>query len=275
MPSFSPHARRALAILTASALALLVAACVFAPGRFTSRLDVLADRTFTFRYTGQLIMVPLKEEADKAAKPFEPEPCEDEESGEDRACTAAEIAEQKEQASQTLSQSAQMSRALLGGIDPSDPQAGRDLADKLRRRQGWNKVDYLGNGIFDVDYVATGKLDHEFVFPVFEEFPMTNAFVQITPRKDGSVRINAPAFGPENANPATRGMGPAAGLASDESTGPTQYADGTFAIHTNGKILANNTDEGPAQMGNDQVLSWAVNPHIPAAPTALIQLDTK
>ncbi|GAM07124.1 hypothetical protein [Novosphingobium sp. MBES04] len=267
------QARRALAVLTAGAAALLVAACFFAPGRFSSRLDVNADHSFAFRYTGELIMIPLKEEADKAAQPFEPEDCYDEDSFEERTCTEDEIAQQKEDWAAKKGSNADAARALLGGIDPSDPEAGHELARKLSRRQGWNKVAYKGGGVFDVDYAVSGRLDHDFVFPTFEGFPMANAFVQITPRKDGAVRINAPTFGPDATSSPAAGLIPGNLSGPSKDGGPAELADGTFTIHTDGKILANNTDEGPTTDGAMQVLTWAVNPRIPAAPTALLQLE--
>lgn len=266
--------RRILAGLAVAATALLVSACVFAPGRFTARLDIQRDHTFTFRYTGELIMIPLKDEEEKASKPFEPKACEDEDTLEERACTDAEIEEQLEEWREDKAQNAQLARSLLGGMDPGDPAAGRELARKLSRRLGWNKVEYLGKGVFDVDYAITGHLDQDFVFPAFEDYPMANAFIQILPRKDGSVRINAPAFGPQQGSgmPAAAFMPGLPASSSDNSNAPNEFAEGTFSIHTNGEILANNTDEGPTSDAQRQVLNWIVNSRTPAAPTALIQL---
>ena len=49
--------------------------------------------------------------------------------------------------------------------------------------------------------------------------------------------------------------------------------DGTFAIVTNGEILANNTDDGPlAAADGTRRLAWKVTPRTSAPPTALIKL---
>ena len=48
--------------------------------------------------------------------------------------------------------------------------------------------------------------------------------------------------------------------------------DGTFRILTDGRILANNTDEGPSEGTAGQVLEWKVNQRTQSAPMALIQL---
>jgi len=263
------------AALLAGSLVLLLAACVFAPGRFTSQLDLHRDRTFAFRYTGEILMVPLMK-GEKDA--FAPQACHDEESFEERVCSADELAQQKadwdKQQEEKRKSDAQTAQMLLGGIDPANPESGRELADRLRRQAGWNKVEYLGDGKFDVEFAMAGRLDHDFVFPTLEGFPMSNAFVQVFVRRDGSVRVEAPGFGPPAGAAAMGGM--MAGMAKDAGAGdgPTQKADGSFTVVTNGTILANNTDEGPvaAPTGSGRSLMWKVNPRTPAAPTALVKL---
>jgi hypothetical protein len=270
-----PAIRKALPVLAAAALTLLLAACIFAPGKFTSQLDVRKDRTFSFRYTGEILMIPLMEAAKKDV--FEPEACYQEDSFEERECTAEEIAGQKqewensrEERKKTDAQAAQM---LLGGIDPSNPESGHEIAAKLRRQTGWKKVEYVAMGKFDVDFAISGRLDHDFAFPTFEGMPMTNAFVQLSLRQDGTVRIDAPGFGPASSPAAMAGMmsGMPKGANSNED-GPNP-AEGTFTVRTNAPILANNTDEGPNVTEEGQKLVWQVNPRMPAAPTALLKLQ--
>lgn len=267
-------ARRALAGIAVAALSLLVAACIFAPGKFTSQLDVRKDRSFSFRYTGEILMVPLMKTDKNEA--FTPEACHDEKTDEERKCTDAEIADQKtaweKQREEKKKSDAQAAQMMLGGLDPSNPQAGKELADKLRRQAGWNKVEYLGDGKFDVDFALTGKLDRDFVFPTMEGFPMSNAFVQVSLRQDGTVRVDAPGFGPPSGGQGMAGM--MSGMASDKDSekGPAALADGTFSIMTDAQILANNTDEGPKAANGGQSLVWQVNPRTKAEPTALLKM---
>lgn len=263
--------RRAMVI---AALALLVAGCIFAPGKFTSQLDIRKDRAFTFRYTGEILMVPLmKTDKDEA---FAPEACHNEETLDERECTAEELAQQQadwtKQREEKKKSDAQAAQMMLGGIDPSNPESGKELAAKLRRQAGWNKVEYLGDGKFDVDFAITGKLDRDFVFPTLEGFPMSNAFVQVLVRQDGNVRIDAPAFGPPSSGQAMAGM--MQGMAKSEESGesPTSLADGTFTVIADGEILANNTDEGAVSAPGGKALTWKVNPRTTAAPTALIKM---
>lgn len=271
LQGYLTRARSRPAAFAAVALSLLVAACIFAPGKFTSQLDVRKDRTFAFRYTGEIVMLPLAKPGKDEA--FEPETCRDEETFEDRACTPSEVADQKaqwEQRRREKSKSdAQAAQMLLGGLDPSDPRAGEDFAQKLRRQAGWNRVEYVGEGRFDVDYGIAGRLDHDFVFPTMEGFPMSNAFVQVSLRQDGSVRIDAPGFGPPGGGAGLAGM--MGGLPGDDSGKPSlPQADGTFTILTDARILANNTDEGPKSAAGGQSLAWKVDPRAKAAPTALL-----
>ena len=224
-----------------------------------------------FRYTGEIVMTPLMKSGKDEA--FEPEACRDDETFEERGCTPAEIAEQKAQWEQRRREKskndAQAAQMLLGGLDPGDPRAGQEFAEKLRRQAGWNRVEYLGEGRFDVAYGISGRLDHDFVFPTMEGFPMSNAFVQVMLRQDGTVRIDAPGFGPPGGGPAMGGM--MAGLAQpDSEKAPGPLADGIFTIVTDAKILANNTDEGPKATPGGQSLAWKVDPRSKAAPTALL-----
>jgi len=270
-PRQSTSLRRGLVVV---ALALLAAGCILAPGRFTSQLDLKKDRSFAFRYTGEIIMIPLtKMDKDTA---FAPEACHEAENFEERACTADELAQQKadweKSRAEKKKNDAQAAKMFLGGLDPSNPESGKELAAKLRRQAGWNKVEYLGDGKFDVDFAISGKLDHDFTFPTLEGFPMSNAFVQVFARQDGTVRIDAPGFGPQGGGAAMAGM--MAGMAPQEGAadGPTGLADGTFALLTDGEVLANNTDEGAMAGPGGKVLSWKVNPRTAAAPTALVKL---
>jgi hypothetical protein len=171
-------------------------------------------------------------------------------------------------------------RALLGGIDPADPAAAQELTERLQRQEGWRKVEYKGDGLFEVDFAIDSKLSHDFAFPTFERFPMGNFFVMANRRAGGVVRIDAPAFAVQGAgNPfqgMMSGMAGAMGAFTDDKDGDglplIPEMDGTFTVTTDGEILANNTDEGPVAGPGGKVLTWKVNKRTPAPPTALIQL---
>jgi len=259
------------------ALALAVSACLLMPGRFTSDLDIRKDGTFKFSYVGEIHMLALsKMAAGSKTDTFKPTPCYGDDGMEERPCTKDETAQQKKDwdESQKLSaesrkREAESMKAVLGGIDPSNPKAAEELAQRLRRQAGWRKVVYKGDGLFDVDFAIQGRLDHDFIFPTIERFPLANSFVLIAVRQDGTVRIDAGGFGPASSGEPYRGMMGA--LDEDKAEGMPEV-DGKFTIRTDGQILANNTDEGPQADPAGQKLDWAVNLRTPAAPTALIKL---
>jgi hypothetical protein len=275
---------------------LTLTGCFLQPGKFESTLDLRRDGSFTFAYKGQIYLLALSKLADIAkaeagAEVFVQQPCEDDDF-KDRKCTADELAEQKrtwesekQKKKQEEQQNSEMLRALLGGIDPADPAAAKELADRLRHQAGWRSVTYLGDGLFEVDFSLASKLSHDFVFPTIERFPMANAFVTANRRADGAVRIEAPAFsGQSAANPMQGPLGTMLGAAAASNGAKGQNAakdvaslgipeiDGTFRIVTDGEILANNTEEGPQTGAGGKVLQWRVTKRSQAAPMALIRL---
>ncbi len=190
---------------------LALSGCFLQPGKFDSTLDLRKDGSFTFAYKGQIYLLALSKIADMASKQesdgekFVQQTCEDEDFKE-RTCTADEIAEQKrswdeerQKKKQEDQKNAEMMRAMLGGIDPADPAAAKELADRLRKQAGWRSVTYVGDGLFEVDFSLSSKLTHDFVFPTIERFPMADAFVLTNRRADGAVRVEAPAFTAQSA----------------------------------------------------------------------------
>lgn len=278
--------RNALAGLAGLALVALLAACVLLPGRFTSDLVVQRDGTFSFRYVGEIVLMPLAQPASGAAgvsrdeteEQFVEETCAAA-SGESRPCTARELADQRsawqaERARRKRDKNAEDLRnakamaAFMGGIDPTDPRAAQEFAARLARQQGWTSVVSKGNGRFEVAYEAAGRLDHDFTFPSIERLPLVLPFVTVIRRKDGTVRIDAPAFAPGAGNAPLPGLIDAASPRNAPVT-----PEGQFTLRTDGQVLANNTDEGPKADAKDgQRLSWKIDARTAAAPTALVRL---
>ena len=109
---------------------------------------------------------------------------------------------------------------------------------------------------------------------------MLVAFVSVIRRNDGTVRIDAPAFSSgQSAGPLAGMAGMAGALGGAEAAKADKTAtppgfpklDGHLTVHTDGTILANNTDEGPKSEAGVQRLEWTVNPQTTAPPTALIR----
>jgi hypothetical protein len=272
---------------------MLLSGCFLQPGKFESALDLRRDGAFTFTYKGQIYLLALSKIAELGNKAeasqgeFVERPCFGDDDLEERPCTAAEVAQQRSdweaekqgKLKQAEEQGAMM-RAMLGGIDPASPEAARELAERLRRQAGWKQVDYLGDGMFEVDFALTSRMSHDFAFPTFERFPMANFFVIATRREGGTIRIDAPAFAAQGGTTPMQGM--MAGMAgaygalgesgASEDTPVLPEMEGTFRIVTDGEILANNTDDGPRALPGGQVLEWTISKRTQAAPMALVRI---
>ena len=283
--------KRGFATALIASLSLLLTGCFISPGKFKSELVLLQEDRFTFTYEGEIFFLGLAglAEMGAATEEFEADDCFNEDF-EKRECTETELAEQREvwdmnapiRAAEAKEKAQQMG-AIMGGIDPSDPEASAELVELLSRQRGWNSVVDKGDGVFDISYSIGGELNHDFMFPVIEGFPTTNPFVQIILREGSVVRVNAPGFATQGeGNPMSAMMGGLAGLggmaamANQGSEGeempnlPTM--EGTFTIITNGQIKANNTDEGASTTARGEELVWEISPRTGAAPTALIDL---
>ena len=291
------HAVRAATLAALASLSLLLTGCFITPGVFTSSLDLGEDQDFTFTYEGEIFFLGLSQIAKmgEGAKEFEPEPCYVDGTFDERDCTRNEIEGQRaaweavaESRAAKSAQEAEQLSALLGGIAATDPEATAKFTQLLLRQKGWNRVEDKGNGVFDVSYSITGKLTHDFAFPVIEGVPSTNPFVQIFLRDGDVVRVNAPGYSAQNDdNPMGAMMGGLAGMAGMAASlgeagpggsgdAPPEYPtiDGAFRITTASgmTIRANNTDEGPSQTASGEQLVWDIDTRTKAAPTALIDV---
>lgn len=268
---------RTLAAAGVAASSLLLSGCLLTPGAFTSELTLSKGGAFTFTYDGEIAAMGLSDLARMGSnKEFAAE-CYDDDF-EDTECTAAETAEQKaEWEAEQAKDKAEKEQfvQMMGGLDPADPESAQKLADSLSKQAGFRSVSHKGNGVYDVDFAVSGQMTHGFVFPMVEKMPTMSPFVVAIPRGDGSIRIEAPGFG-GNDSMADPSMAMMMGMASKQAGGDAPKAvlpDGTFTIRTDGRILANNTDDGPAEAGGMQVLRWEVTSGSKIAPTALIALD--
>ena len=276
----------------AAASSLALTGCLLSPGTFTSEMQLMKDGSFAYSYDGEIQMLALSKLAEMGAKgddTFKAE-CFDEETYEERECSLAEVSEQRAEwqagASERRAEAerkAEQAKQMLGGFDPSDPEAANKLADTLERQRGWEKVDYMGDGIFDVGFRVSGRMTHDFAFPMVEKMPMANMFVTMMLRDGGQVRVDAPGFAAQGGgNPMQGMMAGMMGLASlgleeGEAEGAKMprivLPKGTFTIVTDGRILANNTDEGPVANARGQALVWDIDQQTEQAPTALIAFD--
>ena len=277
-------------IAAVAALALLAWGCLLTPGRFDAALSLKRDGSFTYRYTGELIFVSagsaMAAETSSDDPPFDAEAqiChdgDDADPGDPRECTADEIARLRkdyengrEERIAQKKREAETAKAMLGGIDPSDPKTMAEFARRLQGQAGWKRVQHKGNGVFDVDYELSGRIDHDYVFPVFPEVDLIVPFVKVVRLTGNRVRVVAPAFvqpqegGLKGLGAAMQGGVPGAGGGDSWMKKP----EGTFTVTTDAEIVTNNTHDGPVRTPTGRTLKWTVGPLDTARPEALLQL---
>jgi len=258
---------------------LLLTGCLWGPGKFNSDLTLRKDGGFVLDYRGELVLQVPDDERTKAWSPDMAHCFEGQDGSSDtvilapgakppkkRACTASEIEAQKNAYDKKRQESEQMAKAF--GLPGLDDDSNRAFATKLMKYAGWRSVAYVGKGVFNVDYHFEGRATQDFLFPALPDNNLIVPFVALRRRADGSVLVTAPAF--------TGGSGPMSGAmagAGDMAKGgPVSRAQGRFTIVTDGEILTNNSEDGPAPHALGRQLHWDVDSSSKKIPEALIRL---
>ena len=295
--------------LLSVAAPLLLTGCLWGPGKFTSDLALRRDGSFVLDYRGEIVVQIPKDElspkpwTDSQAycyvgrspgesstmpiviAPPAPPPPKPPSVGQTlppglavpkrRTCTPAEIARQREAFEKNEASSAERKRAeaqnmaKMFGLPGLDDESSRAFAAKLTKYAGWRSVTYRGNGVFDVDYHFVGSAKQDFVFPMLPDNDFLIPFVAIRRRADGSVLVTAPEF--------VGGAGPlgtrAAGLPGSTRGMPISRAQGRFTVSTDGEILTNNSEDGPAPSPIGRSVHWDVSAASNKIPETLIRLQ--
>ncbi len=313
-----PGGQMAARIWLAAAAALMLTGCLLSPGKFTADMTVMRSGGFTFAYQGEIHLMGLAQlvamgaAMDSKGTDFIPNPCYGDpaqidgavlktaylQDGEawteeaiERECTAAEIERQKsEWEDQRAAKKAEdarmidMFKELMGGIDPGSPDAIDEFIVRIKKQKGWRDIVHKGDGLFVVDYAASGRIDQDYVFPVIEKTRGLPPFIIAAARANGAVRIDAPGFsgsgdggflggGMSGLIPMLQAIGSMENKEEAKLFAGLPKADGTFTIRTDGEILTNNTDDGPVASGAMKTLQWSINTRTKKAPEALIMLD--
>jgi hypothetical protein len=196
----------------------------------------------------------------------------------ERPCTKAEIAELKkdydkekaEQREKKRQESEQM--AQMFGLGGADDKSNQKFAAWLMKHEGWKSVTYRGEGVFDVDYRLSGKLTHDYIFPIFPKAEIIMPFVMLRSRADGAVMVSAPALGGggmKDLGERTRGL---AQIAKPDMV-KSPRTEGVFTVTTDGEILTNNTTDGPDKDAAGRKLTWEVGPNMDRSPETLIRIS--
>jgi hypothetical protein len=274
-------------VLSAVAAPLLLTGCFLTPGAFDSSLDLRRGGAFTFAYKGEIVFTVPDDIMSGGKETWSDDlaVCEDNpppESADGNSmdagkCTTAQIAEQKktweaDQASKAAKKAEDQKQfAAIFGFAPGDDEANRRLAAQLAKYDGFRAVTYVGGGVFNVDYLKSGRLDHDLVFPVMMQGNIMFPFVIARPQTDGAVRVSAPAFVGNGALGALARLKDA-GMGGELAKLPANRTKGRFVITTDGEVLTNNTEDGPAAGPKGKALTWNVDAKSAVAPEALIKL---
>ncbi len=305
-------------ILAVAAAACLLTGCLLSPGKFTADMTVMRQGGFTFAYRGEIHLLGLSRlvamgaALDSKDTGFTPSPCYGEpaevdaavlktallqeeeawaEEALERECTTAEIESQKQAwEDQRTAKKAEDARnielfkALLGGIDPSSPDAIDEFIVRIKKQKGWRDVVHKGDGLFTIDYAISGRIDQDYTFPVIEKVQGVTPFIVASARANNAVRIDAPAFAAGGSQsgfmngsmggllPIIQALGAAGDSEESKLLSSLPRPEGTFTLRTDGDILTNNTEDGPTTAGTMRVLEWKVTSRSDRAPEALIML---
>lgn len=260
-------------LIAALAAPLLLTGCLLSPGKFTSALDLKRDGSFSFTYVGEIVVTDMS----PAPAEFVASPCYNDETGDERDCTSAEMDQQRKDFAEAQAASKNDSGLLntavggeKGGLGSEESIA--ELIEQLKKQDGWKKVSYRGNRIIDVEYAVSGHMAHGFAFPLVDGGAAIMPFVTLIKRKDGSVKVSAPAYSGAGAGGDMAGLGAMAAAGSAGDKNPQPKPEGTFTLTTDGRILTNNTEDGPVASAGVSTLKWVVNSRLDKGPEALIGL---
>jgi len=195
----------------------------------------------------------------------------DPDSYEERACTADELAKLEQmhdeemalvEANSRESKKAEEDKrntamsSIFGGAIPGDDEGLKKFAVKLAKYDGWKKVEYVGDNLFEVEYAVSGKFDQMFAFPTIPGATMQFPFVQIIRRNSGELEILTPAMA--GAGGLAGAMGPSP-MGDSSGKSKAQPIDGTLTIVTDGEVLTNNTEDGLTISGSTKNMRWKVD----------------
>jgi len=236
---------RALALVVLAPIVL--ASCVFVPGKFDSALTIHRDRSFTFTYKGEVVAIDLKGMGGDFMK----------------------LAEEEEAKKKGKNGEADLAKSKAAEKAKRDEDY-RKLAVELAKEAGYRSVEYRGDGIFYVDFALSGVLDHAFVYPYNQDNEIILPWIAIELRGKDALRVKAQGFARQKSDAAGLG-GLGSGLA-DEGGDVADRMAGTFTLTTDAEILSQNNEGGAETVGSEKVVTWKVDTKTKDAPMASLRV---
>ena len=245
---------------------LVLVGCAFSPGKFTASLTLLADRSFTFSYQGEVIAVDI---AGEMAKGMGDAFKDDDKDGDkkDTSTTALlrDASWQDADAAGNATEPADDDKNSAED-DSAEDKAKKEakfkaIGEALTKEAGYRSVTYKGDGVFLIDYQISGKLTHNFLWPYNLDAEVIFPFVVIELRGRDQVRVKAPAFGDNDS--------PAKGKTDDSKS----KLDGTFTLVTDGELVSQNNEDGAKTAGGRRTVTWKATPLSKDAPMAVVKVS--
>lgn len=238
-----------------AAAALVLSSCILSPGKFVSTLHIAKDRSFTFTYVGEVILLDPAAAMQQGMQ-------------DGLASTAPPSDDSTGESEDAIGNTADGMTTGMAAAAPAAPAAetaqqiaeGKAIAEALSKEVGYRSVEYLGKNKFRVDYSMTGRLDRSFVYPINLDAKSIIPWIAVEVRKDRTVRMKAMAFGD-----AEEGM---SGAGKPE--GPEKERSGTFTLTTDAELVMQNNEEGMAPGPGTKVV-WRVTPTSKTVPTAVVR----
>ncbi|MFL6844009.1 MAG: hypothetical protein ACJ8ER_03915 [Allosphingosinicella sp.] len=227
---------------------LLLSSCILSPGKFVSTLNIGKDRSFTFTYVGEVILLDPAAAMQQGMQEGLAAAAADTVDSEGNSVAPAEPAQPAESPADKAAAKARQ-----------DAEA-RAVAEALSKEVGYRSVEYLGDNRFKVDYSMSGKLDRSFIFPINLDAKSIIPWLAIEVRTDGTARVKAIAFGDPD-----EGMGSAA-----KPDSPDRERNGTFTFTTDATLVMQNNEDGMAPGPGTRVV-WKVTPTSKSVPTAVVK----
>ena len=240
---------------------VLLVGCAFSPGKFVSTLTILADRSFTFSYQGEVIAVDIAGEMAKgmgdAFKGLG-------DADEKKKTTTSLLRDAAWQEDKDTPPTEDGDSAADDAKEAAEKEAKfKAIAEALTKEAGYRSVTYKGDGVFVVDYQISGKLTHNFLWPYNLDAEVIFPFVVMELRGADTVRVKAPAFGDSES--------PGKGKSDDAKS----KLDGTFTLITDGEIVSQNNEDGAKTDGTRRTVAWKATPLSKDAPMAVVKLAPK
>lgn len=223
-----------------AAAALMLSSCILSPGKFVSTLHIAKDRSFTFTYAGEVILLDPASAMQQGMQEG--------------------LAGMGDEAAGEGNMAAPTPKAEPAAETAQDVAEAKAVAEALSKEVGYRSVEYLGKNKFRVDYSMTGTLDRSFVYPVNMDAKSIIPWLVVEVRKDRTARFQAIAFGDQDMD---------MGAPAKPDSAPKER-DGTFTFTTDAELVMQNNEAGMAP-GPGKKVVWRVTPASKTVPTAVVR----